>query len=310
MGSRDLDAPAGTVEKAGDLIAESAELLRGLVTIVLRVIREALTPGTVDDALPDPVDEAAPGFLTLLPGAAIALAIEAQRKALQAAAAIDEQVGPVVRRVMKVHVISEPVEATRRILENLNVRSVKEQDHAVAAAQSMVERALPEVVRAVLDRIDLNEILDRVDMDRVLDRVDLDAVVSRISIDDILSRVDLDSVVAKVDIDGVVARIDVDAAVARVDIDAVIKRLDLARLTSDVITEVDLREIVRESSSSITGEAVDAVRVQGMNADRLVGRFMDRLLMRRSGRDLAGPVPPEGGDPLDGDAGRTPVPGD
>jgi hypothetical protein len=133
------------------------------------------------------------------------------------------------------------------------------------------------VVRAVLDLIDVDEIIARVDIDGVVERVDLNRAVSR---------VDVEEIIAKVDIDGVVQR---------VDIDAIIRRLDLAALTDEVMTEVDIREIVRESSSSITGEAVDAVRVQGMNADRLVSRLMDKVLFRRAGRDLAGPpaaVPP------------------
>jgi hypothetical protein len=106
-----------------------------------------------------------------------------------------------------------------------------------------------------------------------------------------VGRVDLNRAVSRVDIEEIIAKVDIDGVVQRVDIDAIVRRLDLAALTDEVMTEVDIREIVRESSSSITGEAVDAVRVQGMNADRLVSRLMDKVMFRKAGRDLEGPAP-------------------
>src|SRR4051794_30214183 len=250
MGSNDPEDGAGAVAKAGELLVESAQLLAGLVTIILRAIRTALEQASEPSEPSEPdefAEPATPGFLMLIPGAAVALALEAQRRALQAAMAIDEQLSPVVRRVMRVRIISEPVEAARRSLENLSTRGVKEQEHAVAETHSLIERVLPELVRAVLDRIDIDDIVARVDLDRIIDRIDIDRV---------LERVDLDAVVRRISIDDILASVDVDGVIARVDIDAVIKRVDLAGLTSEVITEVDLREIVRESSSSITGEAV------------------------------------------------------
>jgi hypothetical protein len=256
-----------------DLITEITQLVNGMLTIAVRAVRSALVPEGAAEA-----DE--PSLLELIPAAAVALMVEAERRTLQAAVAIDEQVGPVVRRIARVPIIRAPFDIARRSIEQLSSRGAAEQERAALATQSLLELVLPGVVDAVLDRIDLNDIVARVDVERVLERVDLDAVMASVNIGDIIERVDIDAVVA---------RVDLDAAIARVDIDAVIKRLDLAGLTSEVMTEVDLREIVRESSSSITGEAVDAVRVQGMNADRFVSRIVDKLLMRRSGRDIAGP---------------------
>jgi hypothetical protein len=268
--------PSAGVVSATEFIIDVTELLRGLATIAARTIWSAISPDPAD--VPDDADVGAPdpGVLSLLPGAAVALMVEAERRALQAAAMIDEQVGPVVERVMRFRVIQAPAEAARRTLESLSTRGVKEQQHAVAAAQSLVERAVPEVVRAVLDLIDIDDIIARVDIDGVVERVDLNAAVSRVDIDDIIARVDIDGVVR------------------RVDVDAIVKSLDFGALTDEVMNEVDIREIVRESSSSITGEAVDAVRVQGMNADRLVSRLMDRVLFRKAGRDLTGPAAPAG----------------
>ena len=44
-----------------------------------------------------------------------------------------------------------------------------------------------------------------------------------------------------------------------------------------------------EASGTMATETVDALRVQGMRADRLLGRVVDRLLQRKDTRDTAGP---------------------
>jgi hypothetical protein len=77
-----------------------------------------------------------------------------------------------------------------------------------------------------------------------------------------------------------------------VDLDAIVARIDLPRLTEQVIDEVDLGEIIRESSSTMASETVDALRVQGMRADGLVNRVVDRVLLRQ-GQRQTGPLPEE-----------------
>ena len=68
------------------------------------------------------------------------------------------------------------------------------------------------------------------------------------------------------------------------DIDAILARVDLPALTEQVIDEVDLGEIIRESSSTMASETVDALRVQGMRVDGLVSRIVDRVLLREGQR--------------------------
>jgi len=113
----------------------------------------------------------------------------------------------------------------------------------------------------------------------VLDQVDVDAVVAR---------VDLDRIVDRLDLDRIAARLDLDAIAARIDVDAVVARVDLAGLTEQVMDEADLGQIIRESSGTMATETVDALRVQGMRADRLLSRVVDRVLQRKDERDTAG----------------------
>ena len=77
---------------------------------------------------------------------------------------------------------------------------------------------------------------------------------------------------------------------ARLDVNAVVERVDLARITEQVLDEVDVGHIVRESSGAMAAETVDAVRMQGMRVDGFLSRVVDRLLARPGGRDT-GPLP-------------------
>jgi hypothetical protein len=113
--------------------------------------------------------------------------------------------------------------------------------------------------------------------------------VARVDLDQVVDRVDLDAVAQRIDLDAIVNRIDLDAIVARVDIDAILARVDIAALTEEVIDEVDLGEIIRESSSTMASETVDALRVQGMRVDGLVSRIVDRILLRE-GQRQTGPL--------------------
>lgn len=78
----------------------------------------------------------------------------------------------------------------------------------------------------------------------------------------------------------IVEEVDIDAVAGRVDVNAIVLRVDVPLLTRRILDEVEMGEIIRESTSSLADESVEALRVQGMDADRWVGRLVDRLLMR------------------------------
>ena len=100
----------------------------------------------------------------------------------------------------------------------------------------------------------------------------------------------------RVDLDGIVATVDIDAIAARIDIGAVIDRIDLVGLAEDVIAEVDLPEIIRESTGSMASETVRGVRMQGITADEAVGRAVDRFRLVRS-RQRHGALPEDVDEP-------------
>ncbi|WP_409061763.1 hypothetical protein [Streptomyces sp. SYP-A7185] len=146
---------------------------------------------------------------------------------------------------------------------------------------------------AVIARVDVNRVADRVDVERVAVRVDVDRVADRVDVDRVADRVDVGRVADRVDVDRVADRVDVDRVADRVDVDAVLDRIDLVGLTRDVLREIDLGRIVRDTGGGMTVETVEAVRVLGRRGDRNVNRLADRLL-RRTGRSDGDGGPPQG----------------
>jgi len=108
--------------------------------------------------------------------------------------------------------------------------------------------------------------------------VDLDAIVGR---------VDVGKVIDKVDIDAVVSTVDLDAVVERLDMDAIIARINVIGIAQDVIDEIDLPQIIRDSTGSLGADAVQGVRSQSMQADDAVAGFVGRLLGRDRRTELS-----------------------
>jgi hypothetical protein len=146
-------------------------------------------------------------------------------------------------------------------------------DRARTAEDDAAGEALRSVVEAVLERLDLTEV--------VRAHVDLDAVVEDLDPAPIVARVDIDALVNQIDVGRLVERMDVDALAARLDVGAVIARVDLAALATQVIEELDLPELIRETAGDAASDEVRELRLKSVEADRLVQRAVDRVLGRR-----------------------------
>ena len=114
--------------------------------------------------------------------------------------------------------------------------------------------------------------LDRVDLERVvtsaIDTLDLTTIV--------IDRVDLGLVVA--------------AALQRLDLtQIVLQQVDLIGVAEYVVEGIDLPEIIRDSTGSVASEAVRGMRMQSVDADAAVARMVDRVLLRRRGRQTVSP---------------------
>jgi hypothetical protein len=197
-----------------------------------------------------------------------AVAVDASRR-------VSDGVAGAVRPLTEV--LSPPVAVRRslrpgRWVRGLAARGQVEREAAAVRLEALGRRVAPQLLDAALGLVDLTDI--------VRDHVDIDALVAT---------VDVDAVVERVDIDAILERVDVDAIAARLDVDAVVARLDLIALAEFVVEGVDLPEIIRGSTGTMTSEAVRGVRTQGIDADDRVARVVDRML-RRQERRAGGPA--------------------
>ena len=170
--------------------------------------------------------------------------------AVRAATSFAETAGPFLSWMTNSSTVRRGRSDVEARAEAFNDRWTQERPASEEAASSFAGRILPELTNAILDKLDLTQIaIDHLDIDRILDSVDLDAVIER------------------------------------VDLDAVIHRVDLARIATEVIGDIDLPELIRESTGAVTSETVRAVRMRSAEADLFMGRLIDRLLMRKSADD-------------------------
>ena len=145
-------------------------------------------------------------------------------------------------------------------------------------------------VAEIIDRVDIDAVVRQVDIDAVVQRIDLDAIMRRVDMDAIAQRIDLDAIADRIDLDRIIARIDLDALVAGVDLNAIVDRLNVVDLAEEVINEIDLPEIIRDSTGSMASQVVRDARMQSINADEAVAGLVDRLLRRRGKRSTGGPL--------------------
>ena len=181
----------------------------------------------------------------------------------------------------------------------------------------LVAAVVPIVVNEVLDSLDLNALIrEQVDLDGIVATVDIDAIVAqvdigaivdRLDIDAIVKGIDLDAIAERIDIERIIARVNIDAIVAGVDMNAIIGRIDLAGIAEDVINEIDLPEIIRDSTGTMASQVVREARMQSIDADEAVARLVDRVLRRRRARSTTAPhqpAPPSYDGPADDELPR------
>ncbi len=178
------------------------------------------------------------------------------------------------------------LDLTRIVAEHVDLDAlVATVDLDGAVARVDLDGAVARVdLDAIIDRIDLDGIAAALDVDAVVARVDLEAIIDRIDVDGIVAEADLDAVVERLDLDAIATRLDVDAVVARVDLDAILDRIDLVAIVGEVLDELDLPAIIRDSTGSMASETVRGVRMTGISADDAISRAVDRALFRRRRR--------------------------
>ncbi|OXY89502.1 hypothetical protein [Streptomyces diastatochromogenes] len=277
-------------------------LVLGLADLASQAV-SAARPGT-----PRPVGTPAP-----LGDALLGFALEVERRSVSRVVGTADRAGRWARAATRLLVPSAVLGAVDGRIAYWSARGAAERVRSRNQAEDLARALVRAMTAAVVDELDLDAVADRLDVDRVARRIDLDALLSRIDLDGVLARVDLDAVLARVDVDTLLSRIDLDAVVDRIDVDAVAERLDVDRVarridldavlarvdlvtyTEQVLEELDVGRIVRDTGGSMTAETLDAFREQNARADRFVDRFTERLLHR-----AGSPPGPSAGEPPSG----------
>ena len=165
---------------------------------------------------------------------------------------------------------------------------VNEGKVADAFAPGLVDLAVRRYVDldGLVATVDLDAVAAKLDVDAVIDRVDLNEVAKGLDVEAVVARVDLDKIAEQIDIEKILDRLDLTTTVTtRVDlkriIDEVLASMDLPALVEEVMDEIDLPEIIRGSTGTMASDTVQTVRMQGVSADELVNRTVDRILLRR-----------------------------
>jgi hypothetical protein len=154
---------------------------------------------------------------------------------------------------------------------------------AVATGLQATQRSVGIVVDPILDAVvprAADVILSRLDLTGiVLTRVQLEPIIMRA-----LDELDLTEIV--------LSRVDIDAIVAKADVEAIIDRVPIVPIADYVIDEIDLPQIIRQSTGGVATEAINSVRVQSFGADQWAARLTDAIVRRRH-RDVDAPGDPE-----------------
>ena len=179
-----VPAPAPGVT---DVLRRSARLGLGAVGLAGRAA------GGVFADVPDPAGadpDPDPGLASLLPGAVLGMAIEAEKRA---AAVVDRVVdtvgthsGGLVRAVMQPAIVQRAMRPVEDVLWHWNEVARREQARNRAEASAVV----PVIVQQVAEN--------------VIGQLDFERIVRQIPVADIVAQVDVEAVVARVDLAGVI----------------------------------------------------------------------------------------------------------
>lgn len=262
--------PASVMEYAARIALGMAGIVVGAVA---RAAAEALrreAPSSPETALDD--GPRPRPLVPLLAGASARLALDTASLGVRAASSLGRSGLAALSFLTSPAVVRRPLERARSTAMDLDERWRLEREHDEDLAAELFAWLAPSMIEVVLDRIDLTDVvLSHLDLDRITDAIDVEGIAERINIGRLTER------------------LNVDALVARVDVEAVVRRVDAPALAREVIDEIDLTGIIRESTGTIADETVEGIRAYGMTADRALSRYVDHILRRNGRRDEPDP---------------------
>jgi hypothetical protein len=206
--------------------------------------------------IPDHDDAESPAP-SRMAAAMLASILETERRAADAIHAANARMKPVVDAARS-NALFKPIESLRASSGGLADRGADDAERGAGQMLEALDALIGYVVREVLRHVEVNELVASIDVNALLARLDIQALIDRV---------------------------DPNALVERLDVDAIARRIDVAELARRALEEIEVSNVIRESTGTLTVETVDALRHRGATADGRLARFVDSILRRSNGRD-------------------------
>jgi uncharacterized RDD family membrane protein YckC len=153
------------------------------------------------------------------------------------------------------------------------------------SAESSEDKRGARLIKAVLERVDVDGLMGEVDFDELLARIDVNELLDRVDVDRLLERVDVNRLLDGVDVDRLLDGIDVNRLLDGVDVNRLVDRVDVQAVTK----RANVGGLVAESTSQVAGSTLDIARRQAVGLDTLIMGLVDRLLGRDAAAQPLGP---------------------
>jgi hypothetical protein len=163
-----------------DVLRRSARLGLGALGLASRaagsVFARVPEPGPGQHGVPEP------GPLSLLSGAVLGLAIEAERRAAVVVDAVAERTGSVGRTVARPAIVQRALRPVEDALWHWNEVARREQTRNQAQAAAVIPLIVQQVTENVIAQIDFVRVVEQIPVDDIAAAVDVEAIVQRIDL--------------------------------------------------------------------------------------------------------------------------------
>jgi hypothetical protein len=134
--------------------------------------------------VPDPsgTADAEPGPLSLLPGAVLGLAIEAERRAAKVVDAVADRTATVGRTVAQPAIVQRALRPVEDALWHWNEVARREQTRNQAQASALIPVIVQQVTENVIAQIDFVRVVQQIPVDDIAGAIDVEAIVQRIDL--------------------------------------------------------------------------------------------------------------------------------
>ncbi len=162
-----------------DVLRRSARLGLGAIGLAGRAA------GSVFARVPDGGDDAPaaePSVATLVPGAVLGLAIEAERRAAAMVDAVVTRSARVATAATRPAIVQRALRPLEDRLWQLNEVARREQSRNQAQASALIPVIVQQVTESVLAQLDFVRLIEQIPVDDIAGAIDVEAIVQRIDL--------------------------------------------------------------------------------------------------------------------------------